>query len=177
MVRESGERGRKKVGAMDTSDKILQKAIGRALSGEGAHAESQHVFEGFDWKLAGTRPAGAPHSLFQLLSHLNYWQNWVVMWLEGKSPPVPKHASGSWPGSESPASKKEWDSAVKDFRKGLAALDKASRNSGLFTDGGGKSRLEMLQTIASHNSYHAGQAVLLRQMLGSWPPPSGGLTW
>jgi hypothetical protein len=27
----------------------------------------------------------------------------------------------------------------------------------------------MLQTAASHNSYHAGQIVILRQMLGAWP--------
>ncbi|HTT33353.1 MAG TPA: DinB family protein [Methylomirabilota bacterium] len=162
---------------MTKNDKILEKAVGRALSGEGAHAEGQHVFEGFDWRLAGKRPEGVPHSLFQLLNHLNYWQNWVVEWLEGKKPPLPKHASGSWPGSESPESRKEWDSAVENFSKGLAALDKASRSADLFTDGGRKSRLEMLQTIASHNSYHVGQAVLLRQMLESWPPPSGGLTW
>jgi uncharacterized damage-inducible protein DinB len=35
----------------------------------------------------------------------------------------------------------------------------------------------MAQTMGAHNSYHAGQAVLLRQLLGQWPPPSGGLTW
>jgi hypothetical protein len=35
----------------------------------------------------------------------------------------------------------------------------------------------MLQAIASHNSYHAGQVVALRQILAAWPPPSGGLTW
>jgi hypothetical protein len=35
----------------------------------------------------------------------------------------------------------------------------------------------MLQTIGAHNSYHLGQVVQLRQMLGAWPPASGGLTW
>ena len=31
--------------------------------------------------------------------------------------------------------------------------------------------------FAAHNAYHLGRVVLLRQMMGSWPPPSGGLTW
>lgn len=31
--------------------------------------------------------------------------------------------------------------------------------------------------IATYNSHHAGQVVLLRQLLGKWPPRSGGLTW
>jgi uncharacterized damage-inducible protein DinB len=35
----------------------------------------------------------------------------------------------------------------------------------------------MILTIASHNSYHAGQVVFLRRMLGTWPPPSGGFSW
>jgi uncharacterized damage-inducible protein DinB len=39
------------------------------------------------------------------------------------------------------------------------------------------SPLQMLHAIAAHNSYHLGQVVVLRQMLGAWPPPSGGLTW
>ena len=27
------------------------------------------------------------------------------------------------------------------------------------------------------NSYHLGQIVLVRQLLGAWPPPGAGLTW
>jgi uncharacterized damage-inducible protein DinB len=162
---------------MSRNDEILEKTVGRALSGEGAHVGSHNVFEGLDWKLAGTRPAGAPHSLFQLLKHLIYWQDWVVRWLDGKAPPVPKHASGSWPRSASPASMEEWERAVKDFHKGLDALERGSRSADLLAKRGKKSRLEMLQAIASHNSYHLGQAALLRQILGAWPPPSGGLTW
>jgi hypothetical protein len=162
---------------MTKNDGILEKTIGCALSGEGAHAASHNVFEGLDWKLAGSRPAGAPHSLFQLLQHLIYWQDWVIKWLDGKTPSIPKHASGSWPRSVSPASEEEWKRAVKDFRQGLDALERASGGAELLVKRGKKSRLEMLVTIASHNSYHLGQAALLRQMLGAWPPPSGGLTW
>jgi len=32
----------------------------------------------------------------------------------------------------------------------------------------------MLQTVASHNSYHTGQVVLLRRILGAWPPETSG---
>ena len=43
------------------NDEILMKTVERALSGEGAHADSRSVFEALDWKAAGARPAGAPH--------------------------------------------------------------------------------------------------------------------
>ena len=31
--------------------------------------------------------------------------------------------------------------------------------------------------IQGHNSYHLGQIVVLRQLLGAWPPPHGGQSW
>lgn len=42
----------------------------RALSGKGAHVEIRHAFEGLDLKIAGARPNGAAHSIFQLLNHM-----------------------------------------------------------------------------------------------------------
>jgi uncharacterized damage-inducible protein DinB len=162
---------------MSSDQKIIEKVLERALSGKGAHVAAQSVFDGLDWKLAGTRPEGAPHSVFELLSHITYWQDWAVKWLDGKKPAIPKHASGSWPDGASPASKKEWEGAVRSFRKGLDELGGAPRKADLLAKRGKSSPLEMLHAIAAHNSYHLGQVVVLRQMLGAWPPPSGGLTW
>ena len=162
---------------MSSDRKILERTVCRALSGKGFHAEAKNTLEGIDWMTAGTRPDGAPHSVFQLLNHMTYWQEWVVRWLDGEKPAIPKHASGSWPGSTGPKGRKEWEQAVRRFGHGLDEMDRRSRDTDLLSSPGGKSRLEMLQTIASHNSYHLGQVVLLRQMLGVWPPPSGGLTW
>lgn len=34
--------------------------------------------------------------------------------------------------------------------------------------------LAQLINLISHDSYHLGQIVLLRRLLGAWPPPSGG---
>ena len=162
---------------MATNQKILIKAVSHALSGKGAHVDAPAVFAGLGWKTAGIRPEGAPHSVFQLLNHMIYWQDWAVKWLDGKKPPIPKHASGSWPGDPEPAGRKEWEESLRAFRAGLDGLNRCARESDLFAKKGKKSRLEMLQTMAAHNSYHAGQVVLARQMLGKWPPPSGGLTW
>ena len=162
---------------MSSDRQALEKIASRALSGKGAHVETKHLFAGLGWKVAGTRPEGVPHSLFQLLNHMTYWQDWVVKWLEGENPPIPKHASGGWPGSPAPASAREWQRAARGFRSGLDRLARQSREADVLATRGKHSRLGMLQAIASHNSYHAGQVVLLRQVLGTWPPPSGGLTW
>ncbi len=156
---------------------VSSRTVGRALSGKDSHVDTGSILAGLDWKLAGERPGGAPHSLFQLVNHMIYWQVWAVKWLDGKRPGVPKHASGSWPGSVSPASRKEWEQAVRRLRNVLDALGRCTREVDLFSKRGKMTRLEMLHIIGAHNSYHAGQIAFLRQMLSSWPPPSGGVTW
>ena len=162
---------------MSADGKAQQKLARRALSGNGSHSATRDVFAGLDWRAAGKRPRGVPHSVYQLLKHMSYWQDWVVAWLEGESPATPRHASGSWPVEARPSSRRDWDEAVRQFRSGLRKLERGCRGADLASWRGGKSRLEMLHTIGTHNSYHAGQVAFLRQLLGKWPPPSGGLTW
>ena len=162
---------------MNIDPKVLEKNVRNALSGKGSHVEAKKALEGLDWKSAGARPRNATHSVYQLLNHVVFWQEWVVKWLDGEKHPVPKHASGSWPGGISPEDSEEWEQAVKRFGKGLNDLTRRTRDADILSKGGRKSRLEMLHTIASHNSYHIGQIVQVWQMLGAWPPPSGGLTW
>jgi hypothetical protein len=161
---------------------FVEKSIHHSLSGEGAHVEAEHVFEGTDWQVAGVRPDGVTHSLFQLLNHLIFWQDWVVNWLDGNNPHIPETAADSWPGSEGPANEEVWREAIAQFTSGVEALNRRSKQGDLFSKvvvskGIEKSRIEMFHTIASHNSFHLGQVVFLRRMLGAWPPPSGGLTW
>lgn len=162
---------------MSDHDKEILAIIEKALSGKGAHVATRTIFDGLDWKTAGALPAGAPHSIYQMLWHLNFWQDWAIKWLEGGNPKIPKHAVGSWPGKPSPANAKQWQGAVKHFRAGLQRMAGQAKKGDLFAARGGHTRLGMLHAIASHNSHHAGQVVTLRQMLGKWPPPSGGVTW
>ncbi len=156
---------------------LLKNVVGRALSGKGAHVAASRVFSGLSTEAAGARTENLPHSLFQLLHHIVYWQDWVVKWLDGEKPRVPKHAFGSWPAKPAPVNAAEWKRAVRHFQTGLKELERRARQGDLLAGSGKQSRLEMLHALASHNSYHIGQAVALRQVLGKWPPPSGGLTW
>ena len=169
---------RREAGSQLASDRnVLDKTIAKALSGKGAHVEGASVLQGLDWKLAGARPDGVPHSVFQLANHMIYWHEWVVKWLDGNKPRPPKHATGGWPGRQSPSSRREWERTTRRFGDAIDALDRRSREGDPLTKHGKITRLEMLLVVASHASYHIGQVALLRQQLGSWPPPSGGVTW
>ncbi len=156
---------------------VVHRTTSRALSGKDAHVETTSVLEGLGWELAGARPDGVPHSIFQLINHTVYWQHWLVRWLDGKNPRPPRHAAGSWPGKSRPANRREWERTVRGFHGALNALESRSRQVDLFSKRGKWTPLELLQIVGSHTSYHIGQIVFLRQLLGAWPPPSGGVTW
>jgi len=149
------------------------------LHGKGAHVDTATVFDGLNWESAGEKPENCPHSVWELLSHMVYWQDFMLAYLQGEIPKSPEHAVESWPNSPAPASEEEWDNTVSEFLDGLqraeqeAAKDLTEKGPG----GRGRTRAEWLMGITLHNTYHAGQAVIVRRMIGAWPPPSGGETW
>ena len=162
---------------MSSNQEVLEKVLRQALSGRGAHVETGPALEGLDWELAGSRPHGVAHSVFQLLNHMIYWQDFSLRWLDGNKPATPEHASESWPGDSSPKDAEEWEEALRQCRRGLDELKGWVEKREFFFDAGHKATVEILQLICSHNSYHFGQVVLVRQLLCAWPPPGGGATW
>ena len=69
----------------------------------------------------------------------------------------------------SPASSKQWQNAAGDFNLGADGLAHRSRQGDLSSMCGRYGHIGMIQSMARHNSHHAGQIVLLRQILGHWP--------
>ncbi|WP_373278555.1 DinB family protein [Alicyclobacillus shizuokensis] len=151
----------------------------KALHGRDAHVSPQEVFEGIDWTVVGQIPPGCPHSIWQIVHHLIYWQDFCLELLKGHNPPAPAHASDTWIAPMNPASAAEWKDTVNVFLAGMRKLADAI-DSDLDEEVAalsGTSRVEILGSVMAHNSYHLGQVVLLRRMLGTWPPASGGDTW
>ncbi|HSJ37704.1 MAG TPA: DinB family protein [Planococcus sp. (in: firmicutes)] len=151
----------------------------KALYGRGAHVDTATVFDGLDWNHAGEKSGDCPHSVWETLSHMNYWQDFMLAILKEEHPKSPEHAGESWPDSPSPASEEEWAAAISHFLEGLKRAELEAAKD-LAQQGFGKkerTRADCLMTIVLHNSYHAGQVVFARRTIGAWPPPSGGDTW
>jgi uncharacterized damage-inducible protein DinB len=157
-------------------------ALAAQLTGENSHSHVLHALEGLDYQLAGRKLDASPHSVFQILQHMSYWQDISLERLSGAPPPPPKSARLGWTAPESPEDESEWQAAIACFAEGLRTLVARARDPELDLDGvvqpdRGVTAREELLMIQGHNSYHLGQIVLLRAELGAWPPPRGGVTW
>jgi hypothetical protein len=158
----------------------VERSFLRGMKGEGSHVDTDRVLDGLDWKLAGEKPGGAPDTILRLTNHIIYWIGYGASFFEGRKPVRPEHDRDSWPGPEAPSSAEEWQGVVRAYKASLArgtALVKERRFADPVMPGETAIRIDWLRVFEQHTSYHVGQIVQLRRMLGAWPPPGGGDTW
>jgi hypothetical protein len=157
---------------MPESDALRQHLLD-LLRGRNAHADFDAVVADFPSRLRGVRPPGAPHTAWQLLEHMRTAQ-WDILEFsrdaKHKSPPWPE---GYWPKTEAPPNAASWNNSLRSFRADLKAMAKlvADKKTDLFAKiphGSGQTILREALLIADHNSYHLGQILLLRRLLGTW---------
>ncbi len=144
----------------------------KLLISDGAFVTPAQVLESLSATQAKVRPSGAPHSLYEELWHTDFWQRLMLSVIRGEPVSYPEHAEQSWPEDNETLTRERWDSFVQQF---LAELDEAARIAGS-PETKDEVRDE-LESLVAHNAYHFGRMVFLRQLLGLWPPPSGGDTW
>ena len=161
--------------------------LASALNGDSAAAPPSHILESLDEALVHRRVAGAPHTIYGELWHLAFWQQITLDWIACVETRCPERAELGFPSSEQAAAE-GFEALRARFLKGTdqaaamahdaQALEQLIRCP---SPAGKPLRTmtvrEQLESLAAHNAYHLGRIVLLRQMLGSWPPPSGGFTW
>src|SRR5262245_51826767 len=144
------------------------------LRGGGAHLHFYKAVADIPPALPGRTVPGVPHSPWRLLEHMRIAQ-WDILEFSRNSKHVsPSFPDGYWPRGEAPPDDRAWDQAVDAFRADLKAMCDlvADPATDLFTPiphGDGQTILREALLVADHNSYHLGQLVVVRRMLGCWP--------
>jgi len=151
----------------------LQEHLLNLLKGDGAHADFETAVKDLPANLRGKRPQGAEHSAWEVLEHLRIAQWDILEFIRNPKHVSPEFPSGYWPRSETPPSEKAWDQAVAAFRADQKAIGDllANDSTDLFAPllhAEDKTILREMLLVADHNSYHLGELVLLRRLLGAW---------
>jgi hypothetical protein len=152
-----------------------RRQLAAYLGGSQAHAEADSVLHNFPLALRGIRPFGAPHTAWQLLEHMRIAQ-WDILEFSANSRHVsPEWPAGYWPATEAPPSAAAWDRSCKELLRGLAAMNRLAKkpSANLFAripHGEGQTLFREALLVLDHNAYHLGQLVLVRRILGAWPP-------
>ncbi|HEY1341332.1 MAG TPA: DinB family protein [Bryobacteraceae bacterium] len=154
-------------------DTVLREHLIQLLHEGHAHATFDQAVRGFPINHAGTRPSGSPHSAWELLEHLRIAQNDILQFCLSAEYASPKWPEGYWPASPAPEGERQWRDSVRSFRDDLGAFEALVRDPERdlyqpFPWGDGQTLLREAMLIADHNSYHLGQFLFVRRMLGEW---------
>ena len=153
------------------ADQRLRHELAALLCGRQAHVDAATALGGVPPEHVNARPAGSPHSLWELVEHLRFTQADILEFVRD-----PGYADKRWPDDYWPdhdASGAEWDAAVTAFLADLDALVALAETGDLTAElpwAPGYTLLREVLLAADHNAHHLGQVVLLRRQLGIWPP-------
>ena len=139
---------------------------------------------GLSAEQAFAKPHGLPHSIAGIVSHMCYWQEWFNNGAVGKFTAPAAHAPEGWPAGSSD----DWEALRARF---FAAVEEAKRiaresdslDQPLLPPGvdippiARDSRGSGIMHAALHTGHHLGQIIVMRRLLGTWPPPAGSMTW
>jgi hypothetical protein len=94
-------------------------ALTELLRGKGSHADPIVCVEDLSADLAARQVPGFPHSIAQLVFHMNYWMDYELRRIRGQRPAYPDHNSESFP-APSPTDAEEWGRLTNQFATLLA---------------------------------------------------------
>jgi hypothetical protein len=150
----------------------LRDQLRRVLDWGDAHITFDEAVRDFPPALRGVRPAGAPHSAWELLEHLRITQWDILEFTRDASHVSPPWPKGYWPESEAPPSATAWDESVTAYqadRRALAELvvDESIDLYARIPHGDGQTVLREILLTIDHNAYHLGQLMLVRRTVES----------
>ncbi len=151
-----------------TQSEPLRWVLTRSLTGEGAFEHPEHILSGLTAAQAVAEPPGLSSSVAQCVGHMVYWMRLYLSWIArgraGEAPPCwPRPTIAEWPGVQA------------DFTALLAAARELAHDADALArpvlfDDGPVPVATLLGDLGAHNAYHCGQVVLIRRLLGLWPP-------
>ena len=152
----------------------LREHLIELLRGGHAHPDNETAIANLPAEKQGLKPPGLPHTPWRLLEHMRIAQ-WDILRFSVDAHHVsPEFPKGYWPEGDAPPDRTAWDQSVAAFRADLKAMmDLVSDpKTDLFAPiphGQGQTILREALLVADHNSYHVGQLVTVRRLLGAWP--------
>jgi len=152
-----------------------REIVASALDWEQAHAGLESSIKGLAPELRGERPAGLPHSVWELVEHIRRTQHDLLEFCVNANYHEPKWPDDYWPPTPAPLSDKAWNDCLDLIRRDTRAFAEFTREdprdlTQKIPHGTGQTYLRTVLVSIDHTAHHVGQIITTRRLLGAWPP-------
>jgi hypothetical protein len=155
-----------------SSDSSLRDHLVYLLNGGRAHLNFEQAFADLPAQLRGAKPEGLPYTPWRLLEHLRICQRDILDFSTSPNYEELPFPDGYWPKSDAPPDDAAWQRSMDSFRSDLGAMVDLVNDTSVDLHakipwGDGQTILREALLVADHNSYHIGQMVVVRTLLGT----------
>jgi hypothetical protein len=155
---------------MDTE--AMRELLAKLLAWSDAHVGFDDAVADIPEHLRGTQPSGL-HSSWELIEHLRITQHDILDFCLNPDYEEMTWPKDYWPPSPEPPSTAAWNDSIARFTRDREALQKLVADPSIdltakIPHGDGQTYGREIVLAADHTSYHVGQLVLVRQLLGAW---------
>ena len=151
----------------------LVKSLKDMLLKANAHVTFSDAVKQLPATLRGTVPPGMPYSIWQLVEHIRITQYDILDFSRNPDSQALDWPKDYWPEETAPKDDAAWKHSIaqvdKDLHAFIALLE--APEAALFTPfphGSGQHLFREAVLLLDHTSYHTGEIVALRRMLGAW---------
>jgi hypothetical protein len=106
-----------------------------------------------------------------VLEHLRIAQADILGYLRDAKHESPEFPAGYWPKDAEPPNEKAWNQSAEEFRADQKAIRALVSSPDFLAPLHGiedQTIMRKLLMLADHNSYHLGELVTVRRLLGAW---------
>ena len=157
-------------GVSNQEPALIRNHLDNLLRMKGAHITFDDAIADFPRAMRGAKPAGAPHSAWELLEHMRIAQEDILDFSRNPDYRDKNFPDDYWPATQAPPNDEAWDTAIRQFQRDLEEMraliaDKANDLLAKIPHGQGQTLLREALLVADHNAYHLGQIMFLRKIL------------
>ncbi len=158
----------------DNENAALRAQLVALLKGGQAHATLADAVAQFPANRIGEQPDGLPYSAWQLVEHIRITLHDLLEFVTNSEYVEMEWPSGYWPKNPAPGRGESWDTTVRAIHADMKSFETLihSPGSNLYaTIPWGKNGETLLREVllaADHTSYHVGELIVLRRLLGIW---------
>ncbi len=155
------------------TDRKLREFLAGMLDWQQAHASFDSAIAGLPAALRGKRPAGAPHSVWELVEHIRLAQRDILDFCVNPDYEEQNWPADYWPETPAPSSARAWNASIAGYHADLAELQRLVRDPefdlwATVPWGKGQTHIREVVLVFDHAAYHVGQIVLVRRLLEAW---------
>jgi len=137
-----------------------------------AHISFNDAVKNIPFEDLGKKPGSLPYSIWQITEHIRITQKDILDFSVNTDYKELNWPDDYWPKDAAPATQTDWENSIKTINEDLDEFIKLLETSEnlykLFHHGTGQTLLREAMLIADHNSYHTGEILVLRRLLGNW---------